>query len=281
MEAALVNVIWASTFVLIKIGLNGLGPLTLGGLRYFGGFVLLLPLLARNAAATPRARSPRVWLKLVLIGVSSYALGNGALFWGLQFMPATTGSFLLGLVPLPVLFLGIVWLKEIPRRRQIAGMRVVLVGGALFFSPGLRAGAPQAIGVVTAGLVGFALFGIWGREVARDQLVDTLSLTAFPLAFGGGLLLLIALGVEGLPRFSAQSLVVVLWLAAVNTALAYVVYNHSLQVLTAFEMNVMMSLAPLITAVIAWVLLGERSDPLQIVGMTIVVIGVALVQWSG
>ncbi len=277
-EALVVNVIWASTFVLIKIGLNDLGPLTLGGLRYFVGFLLLLPLMARNDAVTPRAWSPRVWVRLALIGMSAYALGNGALFWGLQFMPATTGSFLLSLTPLPVLFLGIFWLKEIPTRLQIAGMLVAVIGSLVFFSPGMRTGAPFAIGIVAFGLIGFALFGILGRQVARDRQVDTLSLTALPLAFGGGSLLLIALLVEGLPRFSTVALVVVLWLAIINTAFAYVLYNHSLQVLTAFEMNVLMNLAPLITAMLAWLFLNERLAPIQFAGIVIVIVGVALVQ---
>jgi hypothetical protein len=48
-EALVVNIIWATTFILIKIGLGNLGPLTLGGLRYFGGFLLLLPLMAHSS----------------------------------------------------------------------------------------------------------------------------------------------------------------------------------------------------------------------------------------
>jgi len=49
-------------------------------------------------------------------------------------------------------------------------------------------------------------------------------------------------------------------------------------VLTAFEMNVMLNLSPLWTALMAWFLLGERLSLWQWVGMVIVVVGVALVQ---
>jgi drug/metabolite transporter (DMT)-like permease len=276
-EALIVNSIWASTFVLVKIGLYDLGPLTLAGLRYFGGFLLLLPLMTRNGQAL-QMWSPRVWIRLALIGICAYLIGNGALFWGLQYIPATTGSFILSLTPLLVLVMGIFWLKEIPTRRQMAGMGVAIIGSALFFSPGLRAGDPGAIMVVLLGLAGFALFGILGREVARERQMDTLSLTAIPLAFGGALLLLIALPMEGAPRFSLVGLMVVLWLAVINTALAYLLYNHSLQVLTAFEMNVLMNLAPLATAALAWMFLSETIAPIQVVGMIIVIFGVVLVE---
>ena len=279
-EALVVNVIWASTFILIKIGLNDLGPLTLGGLRYFVGFLLLTPLLTHNTTTAVREWSPRVWFQLILIGVCAYVLGNGALFWGLQYIPATTGSFILSLTPLPVLFLGILWLKEIPTRWQWAGMTVAVLGSVLFFSPGLSAGDPRAVAVVMVGLSGFALFGILGRAVARDRQVDTLSLTAIPLAFGGGMLLVLALLIEGLPGFSIVGLIVVLWLAVVNTAFAYVLYNHSLQVMTAFEMNILMNLAPLITATLAWFFLSERLEPVQIAGVVTVILGIVLVEWG-
>jgi drug/metabolite transporter (DMT)-like permease len=274
-----VNVFWASTFILIKIGLRDLGPLTLSGMRYFVGFLILLPLLARNKRAA-RTWPARLWIRLILIGVAAYVVGNGALFWALQFVPATTGSFILSLLPLPVLFAGIFWLREIPTRWQLAGIAVALVGSVLFFSPGLRAGEPFAIAVALFGLIGFVVFGILGREVARDRQVDTLSLTAIPLAIGGGLALVIALLTEGMPRFSPASFVVVLWLAAINTALGYALYYHSLQVLTAFEMNMLNDLAPLITATLAWLFLGEKVEIVQIVGIVTVIAGIALVEWG-
>jgi drug/metabolite transporter (DMT)-like permease len=278
-EALLVNAIWASTFVLVKIGLdNQLGPLTLAGLRYFGGFALLLPLMLFNKqAALPKAAL--VWTRLILIGVSAYTLANGALFWGLQYIPATTGSLMLNFIPLVVLLMGIFWLREIPTGIQIIGIIVTLIGSVLFFSPGLSAGDPLGITVVGIGLLGFGVFGILGREVARDQLTDTLSLTAIPLAFGGGLLLLIALPLEGVPHPAPMAWLVVAWLALINTAFAYIFYNHSLQSLTAFEANMLTSLAPVITAGLAFLFLGETIDGVQMLGMIVVLIGVVLSQW--
>ncbi|MBI5029009.1 MAG: EamA family transporter [Chloroflexi bacterium] len=278
-EALAANLIWASSFVLVKIALNELGPMTITGLRYFVGFLVLIPLMARNgSAASIRALSRRAWIRLALIGICAYPIGNGLLVWGLQFMPATTGSFLLALSPLLVLFLGIFWLKEIPTQRQAVGLTIAMLGSGFFFSPGLAAGEPFAIAIASLGLIGFAFFGILGREVARDNQVDTLSLTALPLAIGGAILLIIAGAVEGLPHFSPTSLFIVLWLAAINTALAYLVYNHSLQVMTAFEMNVLNNLAPLITAGMAWLFLGEKLEPIQAIGIVVALAGIILVQ---
>jgi drug/metabolite transporter (DMT)-like permease len=194
-------------------------------------------------------------------------------------MSATTGSFEMSLMPLLVLIAGIFWLKEVPTAIQAAGILIVVAGSALFFSPGLTVGEPIGLVIVGIGLLGITLSGILGREVARVREVDTLFLTAIPLAFGGGLLLILGLVVEGTPRPTGTALLVVVWMAVVNTALAYLLYNHSMQVLTAFEVNIMMNLTPLATAGLAWRFLGERLEAVQIAGMLVVIAGVGLVQW--
>jgi len=276
-ESVLATAIWASSFVFVKIGLENMGPLTIAGFRYFLAFLILLPFLVRKGT-TRKQISRRLWSRLFAIGISAYTVGNGALFWGLTYLPATTVSFLMSLSPLIILMGGAVWLKEIPTRWQVFGVIVSLLGSVLFFSSGLQSGEPIGIVIVFVGLIGFMLFGILGREIAKGKQLDTLTLTTIPLAIGGGFLLLIAFPLEGMPILSTKSIGIVLWLAIVNTALAYVLYNHSLQILTALEMNVMLNIAPLGTALLAWWLLSERLGFVQIIGMLVMIIGVILVQ---
>lgn len=277
-EGFLASVIWASSFVIIKMGLAYMGPLTLAGLRYFTAFLLLLPLMARNGGLT-RNPAPGQWGRLFLMGLCAYPLSNGALFWGLQHVPATTGSFLFGLLPLPILFLALVWLQEVPGGLQVVGVLIALAGSVFFFSPGLSAGDPLALAVIALGVLAFAVFGVLGRDVARAGRVTTLPLTALPLGFGGGLLLLVALPLERPAPPPLEGWEAVLWLAVVNTALAYVLYNHSLQTLTALELNALVSLSPLVTALLAAIFLGERVTALQVMGLVIAVLGVVMVQW--
>ena len=276
-ESVLAMIIWASSFVFVKIGLEYMGPLTIAGFRYFLAFLFLLPFLIRKGTIRqPISRG--IWLRLFAIGISAYTVGNGALFWGLKYLPATTVSFLMSLSPLLILLAGSVWLKEIPTGWQVFGIIASLLGSVLFFSSGLKSGEPAGIIIVIFGLIGFSLFGILGREIAKVKQLDTITLTTVPLAIGGGFLLLIAFPLEGMPLLSAKSVGIVLWLAIVNTALAYVLYNHSLQILTALEMSVMLNLMPLGTALLAWWLLGERLGFVQITGMVIMIIGVIFVQ---
>jgi len=277
-EAVLATAIWASSLVLVKIVLPHMGPLTIAALRYSLAFFLLLPFIVARKRKGMLTVSSRLWIRLFVIGISAYAIGNGALFWGLKYLPATTVSLLMSICPFLILLAGTIWLKEVPTRRQLAGVIIALFGSALFFSPGLRPGESPGIAIVAVGLVGFTAFGILGREIARDKQIDTLSLTAIPLGFGGGVLLLVAFLLEGLPSPTPIAWGLVLWLATVNTAAGYALYNHSLQILTALEMNIILNLAPLGTAVLAWLFLGETLASIQVVGMATVIIGVLLVQ---
>jgi len=88
----------------------------------------------------------------------------------------------------------------------------------------------------------------------------------------------LALVVEGVPQFTPRAILVVLWLALVNTSLGYLLYNHALRDLTALEMNMVMNLTPLFTALFSWLLLGERLKTYQGIGMLVMIVGVVLVQ---
>jgi drug/metabolite transporter (DMT)-like permease len=278
-EGLVTMLIWSSTFILVKKGLAYVGPLTLAGFRYFLAFLLLLPLLIHRRPVL-RSWSGTLWLRLALIGLAAYTLGNGALFWGLKYVPATTGSFLLSLVPLLVLFMGALWLREIPTRWQVIGLGVSLAGALLFFSPGFGEGESRGTLIILAGLFGFAAFTILGRGMARDREVDTLALTAVPLAIGGATSLILAVMVEGWPKLPGPVWPIILFLALVNTAVAYMLYNHAMQQLPALEANMLLNLAPLGTALLAWLILGETINTEEVAGILIVILGVGLVQWG-
>jgi drug/metabolite transporter (DMT)-like permease len=276
-EGILVAAIWASSFVFVKMGLIYMGPLTMAGLRYFLAALVLLPWLARHRAEV--ANLPRsMWLRLALIGLCAYTIANGAFYWGLRYLPATTVSFLMSFNPLLVLVASLLWLKEFPSRRQLLGLGIALAGGVIFFAASLKPDATLGLAIVLLGLVAFSAFGVLGRDVARQGQVSTLVLTTLPLGIGGASLLLVGLPLEGLPHMTAVAWGLVLWLAVLNTAVAYVLYNHALKTLTALEMNVLLNVTPLVTALWAWFLLAERLTWIEGAGMLVALVGIGLVQ---
>jgi probable blue pigment (indigoidine) exporter len=275
-EALGVTVILGSTLVLAKLALNDLGPLTITAFRYSLAFMLLVPFLLLRGGLGHYPYP--LWMRFILLGASFYVVGNGALYLGLKFIPATTGSLLLSFVPLLVMFAGGFLLREIPTQTQFAGLAVVVIGSVVFFSPGLRPGEPLGIAIVSVGLIGNTAFDVLGREVQRKQLTDTLTLTAIPLGIGGIMLLPLALLIEGLPKAPLPIWAIIFLLAGLNTAGVYALMNHALKVLAAFEMAVIVNLTPLLTALWSWLLLSEKLQMVQAVGIIVVILGVVLVE---
>ena len=276
-EGSLLILVLGSTLVIAKAAVLHVGPLSLAALRYCSASVVLLPLALQRERwhlTWPR----EVWARIVAIGLGFYALGNGALFVGLQYVPAATASLVLGLVPIVVLTAGILWLGERPTRGQLLGMALAVVGTVLFFAHGLGPGEPLGLAVLAAGLLGNASLGILGRPLASSRQISPLLLTAMPLAIGGLVVLPLALATEGLPRLSPGGRATVGWLALVNTAFAYFLYNLVLRTLAAFELSVLTSLTPAVTALGAWLFLAQPLLILQLAGIGLTAGGVVLVQ---
>ena len=281
-EALLTAIIWSSSFVAVKIVLAYTGPFTTGGLRYFIAFLLSIPLLVMKRGSKRRASSPRLtkaeWLQLSAMGIFQYTIGNAALFFALKTISATSGSLALSLVPIPVLIISNIFLHERPRGLQLIGVLITIGGSLLFFSPGIKAQQPIAFIALGITIVSFSVFPILARKFARNRRLDNITLTSVPLGIGGGILLILALIIEGLPHMPLQAWGIIMGLATVNTLLAYLLYNHSLQHLTAVQVNVMLNLSPIGTALIAWGALGERVTPFQMVAMFMIIAGATLTQ---
>src|SRR3712207_5164925 len=100
LEALLVTVLWSSSWVLIKHGLQDIPPLTFAGLRYACAALILLPISLRVVgAAAFRALTRGDLALLTVFGLIQYSLTQGAQFVALGLLPATTLSLLLAFSP--------------------------------------------------------------------------------------------------------------------------------------------------------------------------------------
>lgn len=267
---------WSTTFVLASMAVEEIGPITLGGLRFFiAGLILLIYLKCQRFDFSKLKGS---WLHLFILGLLSFAIGNATMYYALQFLPSTTVSMMMDLITPLVLLFGIIWLKEIPAFPQYIGLILAMAGVLLYFHPQHIPVDNPGFLVLVLGMFGFAGYTVLGRFVARSGRVGFLAQTTFPLLFGGAVLLVLGLIVEGFPVISLRLVLMLAWLIVINTILGYILYNQAMQELSAIQVNVILNLAPFFTAIIAWFLLGERITPRQILAMVIVFAGTLLVQ---
>ena len=288
LQAVFVTVLWASSWVLIKLGLQeSLPALTFAGLRYVLAFLCLFPFVLGNAArrAALRLLTPKDWGRLALLGLMYYTVTQGAQFLSLAYLPAAMASLLLNLTPLVVGFFGIIFLREYPSRGQWLGIALTLLGLAVYFLPA-EMQSMQVIGLVVGciGVVSNAASSLLGRQVNRFATTSPLIITFVSMGIGSVVLLMMGILFQGLGSLNLQSWLIIAWLAIVNTAFAFTLWNHTLRSLSAVESSVINSLMMPQIAILAFVFLGETLSNKEITGLVLVGLGVLIVQlkriWS-
>jgi drug/metabolite transporter (DMT)-like permease len=278
--ALFVTFLWSTSFVIIKIGLAEIPPLTFAGLRYSIAFACLLPLaFTKTNSVVIKKLSGNDWLKLFAYGLLFIAFTQGAMFTGLLFLPAVTVSLWLNFTPLVVAVLAIFLLKEYPSVRQWGGVFLFIAGILIYFFP-IVLSENQGIGliVMTIGVLANSGSSVLGRSINREAKINPVVVTIVSMGIGSIILLSAGIFVQGLPSISLQNVLYLLWLAVINTSLAFTIWNYTLRTLSAMESSIINGTMLIQIAVLAWMFLGEAITPQEGAGMLIAAIGAVLVQ---
>ncbi|RPJ24173.1 MAG: hypothetical protein EHM33_18705 [Chloroflexi bacterium] len=282
LQAVFVTVLWASSWVLIKFGLRASLPaLTFAGLRYTLAFLCLAPFVLLNSTnrAAVRSLTRKDWVQLTWLGIIFYTLTQGSQFLSLAYLPAAMISLLHNLVSVIVGLFGMIFLHEHPSRGQWFGIALTVMGVAIYFLP-LNIQGVQVIGLLIAlgGALSNAASSLLGRQVNRPATRSPLITTFISMGIGALLLLVIGIAVQGLGQIDLQSWLLIAWLAVVNTAFAFTLWNKTLQTLSAVESSIINNLMLPQIAILAFVFLGETLNGKEIVGLILVSLGVIVVQ---
>jgi len=280
LQALFVAFLWATSFVVIKIGLHTIPPLTFAGLRYFLAFACLLAVLLFSKTKKEVPGLPkRIWVRLLLIGLLFYAGTQGASFVALAYLPAVTVNLLWSFTSLVVALLGIVWLSEKPTLLQWSGSLLAVAGAALYFYPVAIPGA-QILGVLAAviGILANAASSILSRDVNRSGQYHPLIVTVISMGVGSIVLLGTGLVTEGLPIIDWKGWAMIAWLAVVNTAIAFTLWNHTLRTLTAMESSIINGTMLIWIPLLAVLFLGEHISVKEIIGLVVAGLGTLIVQ---
>lgn len=276
----LVVVLWSTSWVLIKKGLPGVPPITFAGLRYGLGFLILLPfMLTKNHRAEIKNLSKRDWWLIILFGVLNIAITQGAQYLALSLLPAVTVSLILQLSSLLVTMGGMVILKEVPTWLQWSGVGMNLTGILLYFAPfGIAGNQVLGLGVAAICLIANAATTLIGRKLNKARTVGPLLITGLSMGVGASIMLLAGWLTEPRVILSVTNISITLWLALVNTALAFTLWNYTLQTLTAMESSIINGTMLIFVVIGAVLFLGEKVDVKGVIGLTLTGIGAVLVQ---
>lgn len=276
----LVTFLWSTSFIIIKLGLKDIPPLTYAGLRYTLAFICLLPFtFKKEKAAEIKNLTRKEWIKLVMLGLLFYSLTQGAQFIGLALLPSVTVSLILNFTPLIVAIMGIFFLAESPGLRQWCGALLFIAGILVYFYP---VDLPQdkilGIIVMLAGVAANSASAILGRNINRGGNLSPLVVTVISMGIGSILMLILGIVIQGIPAISFINVLFLVWLSVVNTAFAFTLWNLSLQKLTAMESSIINGTMLIQIAFLAWIFLNEQITVQEAGGMIIAAAGAVLVQ---
>jgi len=281
--AALI-LIWSTTWAVIRIGLRGVPPITGVALRFaIAGAVLLAlaPVFGVKLGRTPVER--RLWIANTLL---TFAVPYGILYWAEQWVPSGLASVLFATFPLLVVLLAHLFLVD--ERLTLLGSGGVLlgfIGVAVIFSEDFRAlGGTQVARAAAVLLIAPVCAALGSVAVKRwGQGVHPLSISAVPMAITALLMGALALLVEADRPITLDtpSVLSLLYLAIVGSALPFTLYFWLLKHQTATAMSLINYVTPVIAVAIGSLFLDEPFTLRILLGSALVVGGVAVAMRVG
>jgi drug/metabolite transporter (DMT)-like permease len=226
-----------------------------------------------------KGRPKRWWGMLTFYGIVYITATQGTQFLGLYYLPAITFSLILNLTPIIVLIIAIPWLREQPSAVETGLILIGIFGVILYFYPLDFVGVSILglfIGIIS--LLANSFASIIGRAINRARDTPPLVVTGIMMSIGSIFLILFGLITEPIVSLSLMSWVYVLWLAAINTALAFYLWNKAMRVLRAIDMTLINSTMMPQIVILSIIFLGEYPNYLDWIGLIILAVSVAAVQ---
>ncbi|MEA2333164.1 MAG: hypothetical protein QOH58_3302 [Thermoleophilaceae bacterium] len=270
--------IWSSTWVAIKIGLEDCPPLLGAGIRFAAAGLVLL------ACAVALRRPLRTNLRLAaVLGLFPFALAYGLVYWGEQYIPSGLAAVLFGVLPLYVALLGAVLLPDQPLGgRLIAGVLIAIGGLALAFAESADVGHTE-LAVAGAAALALAPLGAAVGNIAiklRAGELDAIVLNGWAMLFGGLLLLAAsALGESwGKAAWSADAVGSIAYLALVGSAVPFVGLTVLLRHISAQAMSFLAMLLPFGALLFGAAFYSEEITGRAVGGAALVAAGLLIAQ---
>lgn len=267
---ALAPMTWGTTYVVATELLPPNHPLLVAALRSLPIGILLTAWLRQLPKGI-------WWWRILLLGSLNIGIFQALLFVAAYRLPGGVAATAGAIQPLLVVLFSWILLNEKPSKRSIAAASAGFIGvGLLVLGPTARL---DHVGIVAA-IAGAATMGLGTVLVKRwKRPVSLLVFTGWQLVVGGIVLLPIALVIEEpITHLSTTNLLGFVYLGLVGTGVAYALWFRGIDKLKASAVSSLGLISPVVATLIGYVLLHQTFTPIQLIGITIVLISVLIGQ---
>lgn len=277
LSLGLLGLIWGSSFLFIKLGVNEMPPAFVAGGRLVSGLLLLLVVLRMQKLRLPR-RS--LWDRLAVVAVLNNVIPWVLIPWGQQYISSALASILNATMPLfTVLIAHVATSDDRLTANKISGVMlgflgvVVLIGADL---RDLRSASAQGDLAILAASVSYAIGIVYARQRLRGQSHTVLATgqLGLGLLFMTPLMALSAGDVHTIP--SPIAILAVVALGVLGSGVAYVIYYSLLERASASQVSLVTYLLPVTAVFWGAALLNEALGVNVFAGLVLIFAGVFL-----
>lgn len=281
MGAAILSMIfWSFSFVWVKIVYEAYGPLTtvLFRLLISSGLMLIFTLLSRKLQRI-QPGDLKFFVLLAFFEPFLYFMGES---YGLKYVSSTVASVIVATIPLFTPVVAWYFYKEKLSKTNLFGLVITFFGVSLVVLDSSFNFTASPLGVAleflaVAGAIGYAslLKGISHRYntftiITYQNLVGAIFFLPFWIGFE-------AKDFTSIP-FHAEAFWAIIKLAIFASTFAFILFTYSVRNIGINKSNIFINIIPVFVAVIAYIVLGDRLNFHQMVGIAIVISGLFLAQ---
>lgn len=270
--------IWVFTWIVAKQAMQYIGPFDFAAWRFaLGTIVLFCLLLIRRESLRPTP------FKLTFaIGLTQTAAFQGMAQSALVSGGAGRVSMLVYTMPFWSVVFAWWLLRERPSARQWLGIAIAVAGLVLVIEPWHGLGSWQSSALAIAGGAFWAMGTVLTKRMFELHRVKPLPLTAWSMLWGSLMLVALAFFVPSRPiELSAALVFDVLYTGVFASSLAFLLWSFVIMRLSATVASLSSLGVPIGTIALAWVLLHERPDAAELVGVLLISLGLLIISNLG
>lgn len=280
-----VCLVWGTTYLGIRVSLETMPPMLMGGFRWLIAGILLGGYILVRGESLP---GPRRWGGIALLGFLMLGLGNGGVVVAEQWVPSGLAAVIIASNPF--------WMAVVEaalpdgerlRTNIIAGLIIGFTGIVVLVWPDLtlasadRRGFLAGVVALQIASIGWSLGSAYSKRHARK---DHLLATTACQMLAGGIIMTVAGTIRGEWShlgFTRETTLALAYLSTVGAIGGFVAYTYALRHLPVSFVSLYAYINPIIAVALGVLILHESFDMRMAVAAAFVFAGVAVVRWSG
>jgi putative membrane protein PagO len=275
--------IWGSTWMAIRIGLDSVPPITGAGIRFLLASIFVVILLRfMDIKIQTDSESLKLYL---LMSVFAYIFPFSFVYWGEKYVTSGLASILFASFPFFVaMFSRISKLSEKINIFSAIGIVLGFVGILIIFSNDISLRMDMNILGMAAILVS-AVMQAWVAVIIkkRGTHLNPLAMNFIPIIVTGIVLTIYGVAFEEISDsiFDLKAILSITFLAMFGTVIAFTTYYWLLKKMNVVILSLSSFITPVIAVTLGWIFLDEQLNERTFLGSLFVLIGILFANFNG